>query len=201
MTRRATRVPFLVGLVLILAACGGSGGTSPAASDAGGGGTTATTAPNATEAPAAGATEDTSSGSGGGGGAAGDFGGKVCDLVTLDEMNAVTAIAATKQDEQPFAQGSGFCTYTSADAALVAATSLVGGATTDSTVLFSSYKADPSAESVPVTGAEAIWFGNNFVAMVHKNGYLGSVQVAAAAGGDAKTASVALLQAMADRMP
>ncbi len=200
MTRRAAQAPLLVGVVLLVAACGGGGGTSPAASDAGGGGTTATTAPAPTEAPAAGATEDLSSGSGGGG-AAGDFAGKVCDLVSLEAMSAVTAVPATIQEEQPFTQGSGFCTYTSADGTAVGAISLVGGSMADANVVYNAYKADPSAESVSVNGGDAIWYGSNAVAIVLKNGYTGSAQILNPKDGDMKAASVALLQGLADKMP
>ena len=67
--------------------------------------------------------------------------------------------------------------------------------------MFSAYKADPSAEAVPVNGGEAIWYGNNVVAIVLKNGYTGSVQVLQPKDGDIKAASVALLQGLADKMP
>lgn len=198
MSRRTSRWSFLFGAALVLAACGG-GGTSPAASDdGGGGGTTATSAPGASTVaePTTAPTE----GSGGGGGA-GDFSGKVCDLVTLDEMSAVTAVAATAQAEQPFTQGSGFCTYTGGDGSTVGAISLVGGSLADANVVFGAYKADPSAEVVPITGGEAIWFGGNVVAIVLKNGYTGSAQVLQPKDGDVKAASVALLQGLADKMP
>jgi hypothetical protein len=201
MSRRTTRWSFLFGATLVLAACGGSGGTSPAASDdGGGGGTTATSAPGATTAPEATTAPTADSGSGGGGGV-GDFSGNVCDLVTLDQMNAVTATAATKAEEQPFTQGSGFCTYTNADGSAVGAISLVGGAMADANLVFSSYKSDPSAEAFPVNGGEAIWFANNAVAIVLKNGYTGSVQILSPKDGDMKTASTALLQGLADNMP
>jgi len=197
MSRRMTRWSFLFGVALVLTACGGSGTTSPAASDGGGGGgTTATTAPEATAAP----TADSGSGGGSGGGV-GDFSGKVCELVTLDEMSAVTTVAASKQDEQPFTQGSGFCTYSGDDGSAVGAISLVGGSMADAKLVFDAYKADASAEAFPVNGGEAIWFANNAVAIVLKNGYTGSVQILAPKDGDMKAASTALLQALADRMP
>ena len=131
----------------------------------------------------------------------GDFSGNVCDLVTLDEMSAVTAVAATAQAEQPFTQGSGLCHYTAADGSWVGAISLVGGSMADADLVFSAYKAEPSAEVVPVNGGEAIWYGGNVVAIVLKNGYTGSVQVLSPKDGDIKAASVALLQGLADNMP
>ena len=201
MTRRATLVPLMVGVVLVLAACGGSGSTSPSASDTGGGGTTATTAPDATEAPAAGATEDTSSGSGGGG-AAGDFAGKVCDLISLDAMSAVTAVAADKQDEQGFLQGSGTCGYFGSGGTVpVGALTLIGGSSTDASVPWNIYKSDASSVSIPVNGAEAIWYGNANSAIVLKNGYLGSILLLAPKDGDFKGASTSLVQGLADKMP
>jgi hypothetical protein len=202
MTRRVTRVPLLVGLVLTLAACGGNGGTSPAVSGAGGGGTTATTAPDATEAPAAGATEDTSSDSGGGGGGAGDYAGKVCDLISLDAMSAVTAVAVDKQDEQPFIQGTGTCGFNGNGGTVpVAALTLIGGSSTDASLPWNIYKADASSVSIPVNGAEAIWYGNAQSAIVLKNGYLGTILMLAPKDGDAKGAASSLVQGLADKMP
>jgi hypothetical protein len=201
MTRRASLVPLFVGIVLVVAACGGGGGTSPAASDAGGGGTTATTAPDATALPSAGATEATSSSSGGGG-AAGDFAGKVCDLISLDAMNAATAIAADKLDDQGFLQGSGTCGYFGSGGTVpVAALTLVGGSTTDASVPWNIYKSDASSVSIPVNGAEAIWYGNANSAIVHKNGYLGTILMLAPKDGDSKAAASSLVQGLADKMP
>ena len=202
MKRRSTTWSLLFGAVLVLAACGGSGGTSPAATDdGGGGGTTATSAPGATTAPDATAppTADSGGGSGGGGGA-GDFAGKVCDLITLDEMNAVTAIAADSQDEQAFVAGSGTCGFNGAGVPIGAVT-LIGGSTTDATVPFGIYKSDASAEPIAVNGGEGLWYGNASTALVLKNGYLGSILILAPKDGDVKTAATSLLQALADRMP
>ncbi|HVQ22719.1 MAG TPA: hypothetical protein VMT36_05560, partial [Candidatus Saccharimonadia bacterium] len=200
MTRRATWVPLMFGVVLVLAACGGSGGTSPAASDAGGG-TAPTTVPAATEASSAGATEAASSESGGGG-SAGDFTGKVCDLISQDAMSAVTAVAADKQDEQPFLQGTGTCGYFGSGGTVpVAALTLVGGSTTDASVPWNIYKSDASSVSIPVTGAEAIWYGSANSAIVHKNGYLGTILLLAPKDGDFKGAASSLVQGLADKMP
>jgi len=199
MTRRATWVPLLVGVVLVLAACGGSGAASPAASDAGGGGTTATTAPDATAPEAsAGATAD----SGGGSGGSGDFAGKVCDLISLETMNAVTAVAADKQDEQPFLQGTGTCGFFGSGGTVpVAALTLIGGSTTDASVPWNIYKADASSVPIPVNGAEAIWYGNVQSAIVLKNGYLGTILMLAPKDGDAKAAATSLVQGLAGKMP
>jgi len=196
MSRRITT--FLFGMAVVLAACGG-GGASPAASD-GGGGTAATTAPDVSapaEATSA-ATEDTTSG----GGAPGDFAGKVCDLITLDQMNAVTAIAADKQDEQPFTRGSGTCGFFGSGGTVpVGALTLIGGSTTDAAVPWNIYKSDASSESIPVNGAEAIWYASANSAIVLKNGYLGTILLLAPKDGDAKSAATSLLQGLADNMP
>lgn len=199
MTRRATWVPLLVGVVLVFAACGGSGAASPAASDAGGGGTTGTTAPDATAPEAsAGATADSS----GGGGTAGDFTGKVCDLISQDAMSAVTAVAADKQDEQPFVQGTGTCGYFGSGGTVpVAALTLVGGSTTDASVPWNIYKSDASSVSIPVNGAEAIWYGTANSAIVLKNGYLGTILLLAPKDGDFKGSATSLVQGLADKMP
>jgi hypothetical protein len=200
MTRRSGRLAILFGAALVVAACA-SGGT---ATDGGGGGTTPTQAPAATDGSVATAppTEDAGSGGGSGGGSAvGDFSGKICDLLTLDEVTAVSRAEAAITEEQPFTAGSGFCTYKDANGSLIASISLVGGATTDANVVFGAYKADPSSVAVPVNGGEAIWFDSNRVAIVLKNGYTGSIQVLSAANDDMQTAATSLLQALADRMP
>jgi hypothetical protein len=201
MARRATWVPLLVGVVLVLGACGGSGAASPAASDAGGGGTTATTAPDASAPEAsAGATADSGGGSGSGG--AGDFAGKVCDLISLEAMSAVTAVAVDKQDEQPFIQGSGTCGFNGNGGTVpVAALTLVGGSSTDASVPWNIYKSDASSVSIPVNGAEAIWYGTASSAIVLKNGYLGTILMLAPKDGDAKGAASSLVQGLADNMP
>lgn len=201
MSRRTTRWSFLFGATLVLAACGGGGGTSPAASDGGGGGgTTATTAPDATAAP--GATAAPTADSGGGSSGGGDFSGKVCDLITLDQMNAVVAVAADKQDEQPFVQGTGTCGFFGGGGTVpVAALTLIGGSTTDATVPWNIYKSDASSVSIPVSGAEAIWYANANSAIVLKNGYLGTILLLAPKDGDAKAAASSLVQGLADKMP
>ena len=202
MSRRATRWSFLFGAALVLAACG-SGSSSPAASGDGGGtgGTTATSAPGATTAPQAtdAPTADSGSGSGSSGG---DFSGKMCDLLTVDEMSAVTAVAADKQDEQPFIQGSGTCGFFGSGGTVpVGAITLVGGSTTDATVPWNIYKSDASSVAIPVNGAEALWYGNANSAFVLKNGYLGTILILAPKDGDFKTAASGLVQSLADRMP
>jgi hypothetical protein len=128
--------------------------------------------------------------------------GKVCDLITLDEMNAAVAVAADKQDEQPFTAGTGTCGYFGSGGTVpVAALTLVGGSTTDAAVPWNIYKADASSVSIPVNGAEAIWFGNLNSAIVLKNGYLGTILMLAPKDGDSKAAASSLVQALADRMP
>ena len=204
MTRRTILWPVLVGAALVLAACGGSGTDSPAASDGGGsGGTAATAAPADTTPPEATTAPTTDSGSGSsGGGAAGDFAGKMCDLITLDEMNAVIAIAADKQDEQPFTSGSGTCGFFGSGGTVpVGAVTLIGGSTTDASVPWNIYKSDSSSVSIPVNGAEAIWYANANSAVVLKNGYLGTILLLAPKDGDAKGAATSLVQGLADRMP
>jgi hypothetical protein len=200
MASRRTGWSFLVATGFLLAACGGGG--TPAATDAGGG-TSATTAPEATSevtAPAEATTAPTDAAGGGGSGAAGDFAGKMCDLITLDEMNAVTMIAADSQDEQPFVAGSGTCGFNGGGVP-VGAVTLIGGSTTDATVPFGIYKSDASSEAFPVNGGEGLWYGNATTAMVLKNGYLGSILILAPKDGDMKAAATSLLQTLADRMP
>jgi hypothetical protein len=201
MSRRVTTGAFLFGAAIVLAACGSSGSGSPAASSGTGTGTTATQVPAATTAPEATAAPTADSGSGGGG-AAGDFAGKVCDLISLDAMNAVAAVAADKQDEQPFTQGTGTCGYFGSGGTVpVGAVTLVGGSTTDASVPWNIYKADASSVSLPVNGAEAIWYGNANSAIVLKNGYLGTILMLAPKDGDFKGASSSLIQGLADKMP
>ncbi len=83
----------------------------------------------------------------------------------------------------------------------VGALTLIGGSTTDATVPWNIYKSDASSESIPVNGAEAIWYGNVNSAIVLKNGYLGTILLIAPKDGDAKAAASSLVQSLADNMP
>ena len=83
----------------------------------------------------------------------------------------------------------------------VAALTLVGGSTTDANVPWNIYKSDASSVSIPVNGAEAIWYANLNSAIVLKNGYLGTILMLAPKDGDSKAAASSLVQGLADRMP
>ncbi len=48
------------------------------------------------------------------------------------------------------------------------------------------YKSDASSVSIPVNGAEAIWYGTANSAIVLKNGYLGTILLLAPKDGDFK---------------
>ena len=205
MRRPTMRWSFLLATAVVLAACGGGSGSSPAASADDGGGTTASTAPDATTPPDATTAPDATVDAGGGGGStAGDFSGKMCDLVTLDEMNAVAAIPADAQQENAFVQGSGQCIFTAQGGATpVGAISLIGGSTTDARVAFEAYKASTGEGSVPipVDGAEAIWFPGLSTAFILKGGYAGGITVLAAKDGDMQAAAASLAPIFASRMP
>ncbi len=83
----------------------------------------------------------------------------------------------------------------------VGALTLVGGSTTDASVPWNIYKSDASSVSIPVNGAEAIWYGTANSAIVLKNGYLGTILLLAPKDGDFKGSATSLVQGLADKMP
>jgi len=135
---------MVIGAMFVLVGCSG---TTPGATQGGGpptgpGATTAGTAPTVTT-PAA-----TQSGGGGGGGT-GTYTGKVCDLVTVAEVQGVLGATGVTSTETPIQNDAGFCLYGSPDGAVVA-TSLIGGATAGPT--WATYSTSFGADGVAISG-------------------------------------------------
>ena len=163
MTRRAARVPLLVGVVLVLAACSGSGSPSPAASDGGGGGTTADDGAGRERTRSHGRRDRRTAAAGSGGGGARRLRGQGLrpHLARRDERR--DRGRGDKQDEQPFVQGSGHCALLRRVAERCRSPPSRSSADPRPTpsVPWNIYKSDASLRcSIPVNGAEAIWYGN-----------------------------------------
>jgi hypothetical protein len=136
---------MVVGAMFVLVACGGttpSGTQGGAGATAGPGATTGATAPAVTTPTA------TQSGGGGGGGT-GTYTGKVCDLVTVAEVEGVLGATGVTATETPIQNNAGFCLYGSPDGAVVA-TSLIGGATAGPT--WTTYSTSFGADGVAISG-------------------------------------------------
>jgi hypothetical protein len=178
------------GLALLLAACGGGGGNG--ASDKSS--TTTTNSGNATSKPGSNTTTS--------GGATGTrkLPGKVCDLLTTAEVDAVTrlgqpltAVEATDPGEERR------CGYLVSGAAPIVVIQLQGER---EAVDWPALKSVPGAVTVDVRGAEARFIPTVNGMYVYKNGIAVVILIVVPGPGEtAQTATAKLAQAVANRLP
>ncbi len=156
---RMSLVPVVIAAALGLGACGGAaGGTSgPAAATASSAPAGAASEPADQPSPTASAEASEPAGAspeaGGASPAAGGASGKVCDLVTADEMAGV--LGANAVEQHYFAGPPDTCDYR-VDGSPVAALVLLEPGN-GAAMVFETMKADPDSKDVPGVGDKALF--------------------------------------------
>lgn len=161
MPGRHARWSLLLGATLLIAACGG--GTTPTTGP--GGATTGPGGGGATSAPVA---------TPGGGGGNGNI-SKVCELVTVGEIESIMNVTGVTSQETAIISESGACLYLTGDSNIALALSFTGGAA-GASMVWETWKTQAEAVTVDGTGGEAIFLPSAETLFLLKNGTLVGIQ-------------------------